>query len=413
MLRRLALLAACLLAACAGGPKAAEPFPSVAFETSIMFLGLELPEVGTEIGGHYAGGNNLRTTSYHMIDGARQRWTTLASQRAEAILRAVGFRVHAVTQASGAQPVHNVQYGLLGQVRQLQVRTRGSSEPYSVEVQTQIGWELLDLGSGTAVFGRQLEGTTREIGEVEQIISVALDQSVSRLMDDGGFRNAIAVPRSVPGGDIPASFRRAVPASGATFVIALNEQQIDSVGNPADRMSAGVITLRGRDNTMGTAFVLTRDGLALADARLVRSMDRLRARLPSGIDRPVRLLRRGGSLDAALIQVACPGVCTTVDWEAPASVPVYTSVMTVSAPLRDGEVPLVSTGRVGGRWGISAGVTIEGLETIEGGEPVGRAASGKVFGVMSVRRGRRAVLMLDEVFRSLKIQVTATSLPGT
>ena len=409
MTRRLAVVAACVLAACAGGPKAAEPFPAAAFETSIMFLGLELPEVGTELGGHYAGGNNLRTTSYYMIDGARQRWTTLASQRAEAILRAVGFRVHAVTQASGAQPVHNVQYGLLGQVRELQVRTRGSSEPYSIEVQTKIGWELLDLGSGTAVFGRELEVTTREIGEVEQIIGTALDQALSRLMDDGSFRNAIAVPRSVPGGDIPSSFRRAIPPPGEVFVIALNEQLADTSAKPAEKMSAGVITLRGRDNTMGTAFVLTRDGLALADARLVRSMDHLRARLPSGVDRPVRLLRRGGSLDAALIQVACPGVCTTVDWDAPPSVPVYTSVMAVGAPQRDGEQPTITTGRVGGRWGISSGVTVEGMDTIEGGEPVGRAASGKVFGVFSVRRGRRAVLMLDEVFRSLKIQVTPTS----
>ena len=415
MVRRLSLLVACLAAAaCAGGPKAAEPFPTAAFETSIMFLGLELPEAGTELGGHYTGGNNLRQSSYHMQEGARTRWTQLAADRGEAILRAVGFRVHSVTPGSGARPVYDVQYGLLGQVRQLQVRTRGPSQPFAIEVETRIGWELLDLGSGSAVFGRELETTTRESGDLEQVMGVVLDQAVSRLMDDGAFRNAIAVPRSAPGGEIPASFRRAVPGSRDTIVIGLDEQMIDSTTGPTDRISAGVVTLRGRNEPLGMAFILTRDGLALADARLLRSIDRVRARLPSGVDRPVRLLRRGSSLDVVLIQVACPGACVTVDWDAPESVPVFTSAIAVRAPQEDGEPPFVMTGRVGGRWGIASGITVEGMDEIDGGEPVGRASSGKVFGVVSVRRGRRAVLMLDEVFRSLRIQVAPVAArPGT
>lgn len=414
MSARVPVVLACLAGVACGGSPPPETRPAPGISTSIMYLGLELPVAGTVLGGHYAG-NNLRQNSYQLNDGARTRWAMGARERGEAILRGAGFQVRTINPAtSDAQALFGVQYGLSGQVHQLNVRTTGTAEPFHVEVQALIGWELLDLGSGTAVFGRELEGTMRATGGVEEIIGQALDDAMARLVADQLFRNAIAVPRSVPGGDRPVTFTRAIPGPDEPLTIGPDDQLVFPDSGPVGRIVAGVVLLRGRDHALGTAFVITKDGLAIADAHAVRGFDRVRARLPSGVDRPVRLLRRGRSLDFALVQLACPGECTTVDWEAPPGVPVFTNVVAVGAPAREGDPGTVSFGRVGGRWGLANGVTLEGMEDIVGGEPVGRTSSGKVFGVVSVRRGRRVVLMLSEVFRSLKIQVApAPGRPGT
>jgi hypothetical protein len=86
-------------------------------------------------------------------------------------------------------------------------------------------------------------------------------------------------------------------------------------------------------------------------------------------------------------------------------VDVLTNVLAVGAPPSDNASAIVAFGRIGGRWGIAYGLTVQGfLDNVVGGEPVARMASGKVFGLVSARPGRLTVLTLAEALKVLNVK---------
>ncbi len=83
----------------------------------------------------------------------------------------------------------------------------------------------------------------------------------------------------------------------------------------------------------------------------------------------------------------------------------FTPIMAVSAPLTDVEGVAFTFGRVGGRWGLANGVTLEILDSImTGGEPVARMNSGRVFALIATRSGRKTALLLSQVFGALGLR---------
>jgi hypothetical protein len=406
---RLAAAALVILAgACARAPlDEPTPLPVPADAGAILLLGVEMPAAGSALGGHYAGSTESRVVSYQLTDAARARWAQSARERGEAVLRGSGYHVRRGGPASSdAQLLRDVQYGLAGRVQSLQVRTTGPTEPYRVDAQVVIGWELLDLGSGSAVFGRVMHGAARATGSVDDVVGQALDESLLRLSNDTAFLRAVAAPRADPDANRVSRFVRPIPEGRQVITLTLADQHPAADSGIVGRMAAGIVALRGPDNAYGTAFVLTRDGLSIAPASSVRHPRQLRARLPNGVERPVRVLRSHRGLDVALVQIACPGECDTVDWEAPSGVGVSTNVLAVGAPPSDNASVIVAFGRMGGQWGVATGVTVEGFQDIVvGGEPVARTTSGKVFGLVSSRPGRLTVLMLAEVLGVLNVRM--------
>ncbi len=374
----------------------------------ILLMGLDMPDAGTVFGGHYAGGVfDVRQFGYQLTDAVRERWRIQAAMRGEVLLRGAGFQVRRSEASSSAQPLFGVQYGLSGRVTELAVQSTGPAEPYRVEAQVEVAWELLDLGSGTAVFGRSMRQVLRETGTVDSIVGVAIDGTLLRLLSDPSFRYALAQTRSDPDAGARLRFARELPAPGTAIEIATAELNPATESTVLLRIAAGVVALRSPDHVFGTAFILTRDGLALTSARSVRNPRRLRARMPNGVERPVRVLRTSRGLDVALIQIACDGDCETVDWEMPAGVAVFTNIVVIGAPLTDQDSIGIAFGRVGGRWGMASGVTLEVPDgSVAGGEPVARTASGRVFALVSSRPGRRTAVLLSEVLGALKVRRT-------
>jgi len=412
-MRLLAVPLALLVCACRHGPSdEAIPLPVPADAGAILLLGVELPAAGSALGGHY-GGNNFETrlAGYQLSDAVRLRWAQAARERGEAVLRGAGYHVRRGGPASSdALALRDVQYGLAGHVQAIQLRTTGAAEPFLVDASVSIAWELLDLGSGSAVFGRVMPGAARSTGTMDDVVGQALDASLMRLSRDTAFLRAVAAPRANPDAGLAPRFVRPLPAGRELITLTMADQHPAADSGVVGRMAAGIITLRGPDNVYGTAFTLTRDGLAIASARSVRHTRQLRARLQNGVERPVRVLRRHAGLDVALVQIACPGECETVDWEAPAGVAVFTNVMAVGAPANDRSPSIIAFGLMGGRWGIANGQTVQGFqEAMVGGEPVARTASGKVFGLVSARPGRTTVLMLLEVLSALNVRVESAN----
>ena len=386
-------------------PGAAAAMMVQASAATILLIGLELPPAGTAIGGQYGGPHDDRVSTYHLTDAVRARWAGQARERGEALMRGAGYRVRSVGPASSdARQLLGVQYGLSGRVTLLAIRSTGASEPLSVEALAEVSWELLDLGSGTAVFGRSLRGSARITGTVDDAAALALGSALERLIVDTLFIRALAAPRADPDAGT-ANFTREIPSEHEPIVL------VDADLNPSTdtsliaRVSAGVVTLRSQDRGRGTAFILTRDGLALGIGRSVRNARQLRARFASGVERPARVLRTNAALDISLIQIACAQQCPTVDWSAPDGVDVFTGFVAIGAPASDDDTVSVTIGRVGGRWGLANGVTLQGAQgLVAGGEPVARINSGKVFGLVSARPGRTTAVLLSEALRALRVR---------
>ncbi|MFI5280532.1 MAG: hypothetical protein ACHQU1_08560 [Gemmatimonadales bacterium] len=421
MTRRLVpLLALALAGACvhhagdaglAPAQAATPPSAPPAGAGTILFMGVDLPAAGSIIGGHYGGATfDVRQATYQLSESVRARWTQLERDRGESLMRGAGYLVRSVgPSSSDAQQLLGVQYGLTGRVTNFAVRSSGASEPLTIDAQVDISWELLDLGSGGAVFGRQVHASARVAGTVELGFAQVVDNALARLLGDTLFVRALGMPRYQPDARVSGPLTRRLPPGGATIDLMDDDLNPSADASMVERLSAGLVMLRGQGGRLGTAVVLTRDGLAIAVGRTARTTQQLRARLPSGVEAPVMLVRSNAGLDVALLQIACPQACETVDWDAPDEVRVFTGAVTIGAPEADDQPATPVVGRVGGRWGMASGITLEGMGgQAGGGWPVASTSSGRVFALVSTRPGRQSVVLLAEVLRALNVRAPAS-----
>ncbi len=413
MYRRLLPLLALVLIACprhasdgSVAPVSAPP-PPPAGAGLILFMGVDLPPAGTVLGGHYGGAQfDVRQATYRLTESVRARWAQAQRERGEAAMRGAGYQVRSVgPSSSDALELLGVQYGLTGRVTELVVRSSGSSEPLTVDAALDVTWELLDLGSGAAVLGRFVHASARVTGTVDLGVAQVLDNALARLLADPLFLHALGAPRMRPDARVAGPLVRLLPPDGAPIDIEDGDLNPSDDSSVVGRISAGLVMLRGTGGRLGTAIVLTRDGLALAVGRSARTTRNIRARLASGVEAPVTLVRSNAGLDVALLEIACPQACPTVDWDAPEAVDVFTGALAIGAPEADDQPAKPVLGQVGGRWGMASGITLEGMGgQAGGGWPVARTSSGRVFALVSTRPGRQSVVLLGEVLRALNVR---------
>jgi len=405
---RLGLLLLMLLACRPSGPRGPAPGRALAPGEvgALMYLGVELPEPGAVIGGHFGGrAFDVRQNSYQMTESMRAGWSRAARLRGEAVLHNAGFLVRAVGGPTSDLDLidEEVRFGVQGRVRTMDVRTFDGTTGRA-EGRAEIAWELIDVARGDVIFGRVVDATVRGRDRPEDVVFDVFDAALGRLLADSGFQRALRTPLTPL-----ETFGR-----GPLAVLPPPEQPIlldSSDLNPSDdsaaiaRVAAGLVSLRGPDGVTGTAFLLTGSGLALTSTRVVRRGRRYEARLASGVVRPARLVRRDDGLDVALIQVACPLRCVTVDWDATHLPAVNADVVALGAAPTDGEAPRVTRAVIGGRWGLAQGVTLETNieEMLTGGEPIALASSGRVVGMVSAVPGRRSANLLAAVLRALRV----------
>ena len=77
------------------------------------------------------------------------------------------------------------------------------------------------------------------------------------------------------------------------------------------RLSQAVISISG-ETSAGTAFLISRNGLALTNHHVIAGQLRLTATSSTGTRWPVRVLRSDSIGDVALLEVACDSSCITV-----------------------------------------------------------------------------------------------------
>ena len=116
----------------------------------------------------------------------------------------------------------------------------------------------------------------------------------------------------VPASEAAVRWRRVTPAP--TAILQLKPEDRNPSPNPDmfERAAAAVVGLSGPQGT-GTAFLITRDGLALTNHHVVDKQGALKATLRDGRQLAVRVLRSNPEADVALIQINCVTDCFTLD----------------------------------------------------------------------------------------------------
>ena len=416
-LRRLALWALLAgVASCAWpAPQAPAPSADEARQAApdphdvgaVVVLGVELPAQGSIVGAHYQGQlYDVRRASYSLTTERRAAWSAAARRRAEALAREAGFTVRDVAPVTrSSRRVDDARFGIRGRATALEIQSSGQVEPYLVSVTAEVSWEVLDLSSGSTIFARAAHGAVRQRGEVDDAAAAALDQTLLEFLGDGAVLRALA---SHPGPDSAAVERVLRPVPGRDEVIPLGPADRNPSGElrPVGRVAQGLVALSGPGGGgWGTAMLLSKGGLGLTTIRSARAMRGAigaRARLYSGLERPVRLVRISRSYGVALVQVDCGGDCPTVDWELPSRVEASTPVLVVGAGEEGVGTLSVRETVLGGRWGLARGVTL-GARTQDGGA-VALPDDGQVFGIVVTVGERRVVMMLGESLRALGVR---------
>lgn len=407
-----ALLLALAAAACSAGPAPDSRARALRLldpsEVGPMLLtALEMPPAGTPIGGHYLGtGHSQRQQSYQITEAVAARWSAEGRARTERVMRLEGYLVDNVgPSSSDARRLVGIDFGLSGRVTRLDVASTGGSPPYLVETNADVAWELIDFASGAVIFGRNLRGSSRLTGMVDSSVALAIEESVRHLLADSGFRRALSLPRPEGGAVVSRGFRP-LPANDEPISIEPLDLNPGRDSLAADRVRWGLLALTGATHGgfYGSGFILTRDGLALTTDQAMRTSRGgrdARARISSGVERPVRLIRSNRAMDVALVQVQCPGDCPTVDWRAFAATEPGIAVLIVGTT---GDSTIVGQGIIGGRWGTFNGLAIR-TPTGNPGDPVATPGTGRVFAMMSNVPGQPTALLLAEILRELNVVV--------
>lgn len=420
--------------ACAGAPDPGTPAPAAAVHAAstmpgtrvawtrvadvtgtIAVLGLDFPDPGP-IGTHLAGVNfPVRAGTIHLTDGTRRNWTLAAALRIAARLDRLGYAV-----AQGAMPtsdavlLEGVRFALTGRITDLAIEQTGSTGPLEVDVRVEISWELLDLLGGASVAGLRVAGRAHMRDSLSAAVLLAVDRSLVGAFHEPSFLAALAAPAAlgallVAGPDATARpltpTRRLVAGMRETIRLTTADLNVLADTSLVLQLAAGVVTLTSADANDETAFLITRDGLALTTGRAVAQGRRVFARFLTGVERPVRLLRTGSG-GIALVQVDCPGPCYTVPWTTDRG-QTPTGVVAVGAPFGGDPMYALARGRTAGARGRThAGhIRLDVEAGLTGGEPVAREADGQVIAIAASRARSMGAVPLMDAFESLGLEV--------
>ena len=400
------------LAACGGSRRQDAPAAAAALLAPeavgmIAVLNVELPEGGV-IGGHFDGVQfQRRVSDLTMTEGLRRALMQRARFAADTVLQQHGYAVRSSgAPTSDASRLDGVRFALTASVGDVRVRSEGSTPPLRVQASADVTWELIDLAAGAPVFGTRQSAFGRTDDSIEIAIVQAIGRSLAQLLADSAFRAALSAPRPAGLERLHGfeSGRRDRIEPDQFLVLRPEDRNQSSSPHPVDRVAAGTVALSNRRD-MVSAFLISRDGLALSVSWIGRRHARLTARFPNGVERPARLLRERGSF--ALFEVSCPDPCQTVDLVDEDWTSERDSLFTLGAPWRTGESWFISRGEGGGRCGLFGGRSRSlGLDdNIEvRGQPVARP-DGRVFAI-GLQAGREAcAVSLREVLRELRIEI--------
>jgi S1-C subfamily serine protease len=217
---------------------------------------------------------------------------------------------------------------------------------------------------------------------------------------------AAPVSKSVP----EVEWRQALPTP--TEVIELSSSDFNPIMGPQpllDRVRPAIVRIEGTRG-LGTAFVITRQGLALTNHHVVSGHSQLLARFADNRTAAVRIVRSDEESDIALIQIYCEPDCFTLPIGSERDVSSGTEIYALGHPA--GLTASVTRGIVSGIR-RAGGVTLlqidAALNAGNSGGPILDLASGKAIAVVSFKlsetEGLGFAVAIDDALRVLGVRL--------
>jgi S1-C subfamily serine protease len=207
-------------------------------------------------------------------------------------------------------------------------------------------------------------------------------------------------------------WRRELPGENDLLVLTNSDFNPRIRGSLYKRTAAAVVTLdRGRYGH-GTAFLITRDGLALTNEHVVDGAGHHVARFEDGREAPARVIRSSADVDVALIQIACVVDCLTVPLGTDSEIEPAMDVMVIGTPW-ERELHHTATKGVVSALRYEQGMTLVQVDApVNGGNsgsPILDLRTGHALGIISFsRRGAEDLnfgVSISDALRELGVRV--------
>ena len=382
MLRRFLVAALAFTAVgCASNPTGAVlgPAPSLpslvrvnaADVDTLLFLGVAFPIDGSALGGSFDGFMKVRQATIYGDAELASTYRGWSVEVGNSLLAAAGYPIRRTSKLFAQfENYDGVRYALGGTATDLSLDMYGALAGDRTEARVRIEWEMLDVSTREVRFSGVTSGRAETGGQSGDAVHVAIERALASLLADSSM--SISMVR--PSGDAAvatatsANWKVPAPTEGALIRLTPDQANVATGATLFERAAPAVVSVVG-SRASGTAFLITRDGLALTNHHVIRAQSSLVALNHKGDTLAVRVLRSDSAADVALIQVGCGPTCATV-FLAEDLPPVGEEILVIGTPL-DASLSY-SASR-----GIVSGVRrIEGVTSIQTDAAINHGNSG-------------------------------------
>jgi serine protease Do len=419
-----------LLGACATTPPQTSVYPTGGGEfrdpidvagrvvDTVVFAGVDLsPFIGAAVGYHHEGLLKVRQYAISPTPQDVQTWTNSIREIGTQLLRGNGYalletgRVFSAYQDYGA-----ARYVIGAKGSGFRYDSYGALAGNSHAVALQLDWEVLDTRSKRVVFSKSYSAAAS--GARSEALGARISENVvSQLLADSAFVRSLgglqqpAVVAANTLSSTAVSWPRAAPLESEIITLTTSGRNAVEGGSVFERAADAVVALTA-DKGLGTAFLISREGLALTNEHVVAGRRELRARLKGGKEYPVRVIRADRDADVALIEIACASECRTIDL-APRHPAVGDDVVAIGTPLSQTFGQSLTKGVVSGlrrRGPVTLIQTDAAVNPGNSGGPLLDAKTGRVLGVVSSKivgrdvEGMAFAVTITDALRTLGVQ---------
>ena len=354
---------------------------------TVLYLGVDLAAAGSVIGGHYGGLLKRYQGPNTLSPDLLATWTDAVRELGLETLEKAGYPVRAASRLfSGLEEVEGVGAVLAGEVVSVVVDSYGRLAGNQTTATLTIRWELYDPASRRVTYSRSTSAEASTSGISGAAFGLAFASSLYQVLADTGFRQSTidmaGRERSLlfPG----VAFRREIPRDSELIALTSASFLQPSGASPFELVGPAVVSLKG-NFALGSAFIISRDGLALTNHHVIDGQDVVTALFVDGRERPARVVRTNEEADIALIEIACEEDCWTVSLD-DGDPAVGSDLVVIGTPLTEWLSHTMTQGIVSGLR-LSSGVTLIQTDAAvnpgNSGAPMADASSGRVIGVVT------------------------------
>jgi len=341
-----------------------------------------------------------------------EAWTRLEPSSDAHVLARFGYLATLEPgESRRSRAATNARFSIAGRVLGLIVSAFDDPAPDSHAVDLRIEWTLVDVEARTPTFRLVADAHVDGSGPVETTLAAATAATLEQFLGDNTVKLALAP--AAPAAVVP--WRRTPVGAVGTDTVTITDADlnVDRRGSRLAGAVSAVVSLRGTAG-VGSAFMLTRDGLAITNLHVVRNQRSLTARFLDGHHSPVRVLRTDSKADLALLEIACPTDCYTVDLSADLPT-VGEDVYAIGSPVSEQYSHTVTKG-------IVSGVRRKGAERLlqtdaavnrgNSGGPLIEARTGRVVGIVSEKleldgiEGMGFAVAVGDALQALRVRHT-------